>query len=369
MSFYLIINISIILLSILFYSIIPNNENDDGTINLNTKIFITLSFVILWFVAGFRGDFTSDYKNYADLYDYFNSFDFINIFQMDFSQEIGYVIFSRFIGLFFKDSVFLMIATSFLILFLFYKELIRDSLCLWLSILLFINVGSYYTSFNIMRQIIAVAIVFGGSKYLYNRKLGKYIIIILIATLFHTTALIMLPFYFILNLKFNQRNITVMFASAIFAVIFLKPVIQIAVNLGFSRYSNYANGNFTYGMTGLNITSAVVPIAILIFSFLNHKIIDFEERKNNIWLNAIIFYAFFSVLGLKIQMLQRFAEFFTPYILLIIPLVISKINNKYLRTIYFFIIISLLIAFNYITLSGTGYDPFYFIWNLNATTK
>ena len=84
-------------------------------------------------------------------------------------------------------------------------------------------------------------------------------------------------------------------------------------------------------------------------------------KKFNVWLNAVLFYSFFSFLGLKIQIIERIASFFAPYVLLFIPRILTDQNQKTLRTVYWIIIVVGFIAYNYVILNDSGYDPYYFI--------
>src|SRR5690625_6863286 len=94
-----------------------------------------------------------------------------------------------------------------MILICFYYQLNKYSVSVWLSVLMFVTAGSFYASFNISRQIVAVAIIFMGSSFLYNRKMIKYFLVVIFASFFHITSLIMVPFYFILNFRINLRNL------------------------------------------------------------------------------------------------------------------------------------------------------------------
>ena len=160
------------------------------------------------------------------------------------------------------------------------------------------------------------------------------------------------------NFKYNRRNFNAIILASVITTIFIRDILNIIFRFGFQRYANYE-----FGMTGLNMTSAVVPTAILLFVLFHKNSINLKEIKTKIWFNATLYFAIFSLLGLRIQMIQRFAEFFAPYILLLIPLVISNIKNKNEKVIYYYLIVTLVIAYNYIALSGTGYDPYYFVWN------
>lgn len=358
MVYYIGINIIILFFSVLIYGFNTSKKLSNKTNQRQNTIFLFCSFLILVFFSGFRGDFTSDYKNYASLFHAYNLYSLPEVLTTNFYQEKGYVLFSRLIGEFTNDPMYLMLCSSILIVLLFLKEFKRESRIVWLSILLFINIGAYYTSFNIIRHIMAVAIIFAGSKFIYNRKFFKFFVVVLIASFFHTTAIVFIPFYFILNARYNKRNFIAIILGSVITTIFIGDILNIIFRFGFQRYTNYE-----YGITGLNLTSAVVPIAILLFVLFHKNLINLKEIKTKIWFNATFYYAIFTILGLRIQMIQRFADFFAPYILLLIPLVISNIKNKNQKIIYYYLIVTLLIAYNYITLSGTGYDPYYFIWN------
>jgi len=321
------------------------------------RIAIFASFVILFVVSAFRGSFTSDYKNYIWLFNFINSFSFDEIFRFSFQQEIGYVVLNRIIGLFTTDGLYLMIVTSFLILILFFTEFVRESVNLWFTILMFVTMGSYYTSFNITRQIIAAAIVFASSRYLYQRNFVKYFFCILIAALFHKTALVMLIFYFILNLKFNFRNAFLLCLSLIFFFSYADLVFDFVRTFTYSYYTPGA-----YGIFGFRYTNAVIPVAFFCFTLLHSSSLDMNNTRERVMFNAVLFYAFFSLLGTRVMMFQRFSEFFVPYSFLLVPKIVGLYKNPYERVLFFMAAILLLTSYNYVSLNGTGYMNYYFIW-------
>lgn len=353
MVYYVIINLIIISSAFLFAF---KNKDSNKTI---TKIYLSIIGTILILFSGLRGDFTSDYIGYSSLFSYYNTFSFKETLFKNFGQEKGYVLLNRFVGLLTDNVVFIMIITSLIVIILYLKEIKKYSECIWISILLFVTIGQYYTSFNLIRQIIAAGIIFNGSKYLYERNFKKYLIYIIIGSLFHKTAMIMLPFYFILNMRFTFKQVVLVLSSTILFFGFTDTIISYIQKY---FYSHYLEG--MYGMQGYHIKNVILPIVIFIFVFLHQKYVKLKsDKKLNIWVNSVMFYTFFSVLGLKIQMLERISAFFAPYVLLIFPYIIMKLKNKELRLIYIVAIVFLAIVYNFITLSGTGYDPYYFFWN------
>lgn len=328
-----------------------------GILNSSKLILVSCSFTLLFLISGLRGEFTSDYRNYIELFKYYNLFSFNEIFQQNFGQEIGYVLLNRLIGAFTDNGMYLGIVTSIIVLSLFFKEIRTYSTNVWFSIFMFVTIGDFYTSFNLTRQIIAAGIIFSASKYLYERKIFKYFVYIFLAALFHKTALIMIIFYFILTLKIEKRILFLL--TIIFTITFIHINDLLMVIQKFF-YSYYTEGS--YGMTGYNYKNVILPIFILIFVIIHISKLDQNDIKIRVWINAIIYYAFFSILGLKVQMIQRLAFFFSPYVLLIVPKIITSVRNKNERLFYLILAIFFFFLYNFLALQGTGYDPYYFIW-------
>lgn len=356
MQVYLFASLSLVLMGILYVKPNPSISSEYRK-RFSERLAIFCSFTILFIVSAFRGAFTSDYRNYIWLFKYVNNFSFDEMFSYGFQQEIGYVLLNRLIGLFTSDGLYLMIATSFLILFLFYSELIRESANLWLSILMFVTIGAYYGSFNITRQIIAAAIVFASSRFLYRRDFGRYFACILLATLFHRTSFIMVLMYFVLNTKLNLRNALVALLSFYAIFTFSDRIFLLTASL-----LNYGYTLGSYGTNQLGYTSVIVPTAVFCFVLFHFKLLDMNKAKDRIMFNAILFYFFFSILGTRLMLLERFTEFFVSYSFLIIPKIVRSYRNPLERLFIYFIAATLLVSYNYYAISKTGYVDYYFIW-------
>ena len=122
---------------------------------------------------------------------------------MDFRFEIGYVLLVKAISLLTNNPNYMFVIISFITLFGICVFVYKYSSIKWMSILLFISLGFYYTSFNMIRQFIAIAIVMLSYKYLIEKNFLKFFMIVLCASLFHMSALIFIPFYFISRCNFN----------------------------------------------------------------------------------------------------------------------------------------------------------------------
>lgn len=361
MSMYIYLNITLMMLAVLIYGIIWRNQKRLSRdcyyklVSNKNSVFLFFSFILLAVIFTFRGDFTADYNSYVDFFYYTKNLSFLEVILGSFYNEKGFIMFNKVIGLLTNNKYMYLFVINLVILIPFFREFKKESKYVWLSVLLYINIGPYYTSFNITRQIMAVAIVLIGNKYLYTRNFLRYLLIVFCASLFHRTSLIMIPFYFVLNRNFKIKNVMLVFLSLLLIYLNTSSIIDFIQKFFYS--------GFTYGMQGGNITSIIVPVAIFIFIMTHSNLVDKNIIKNNILLNSSIFYVFFFILGTRVQMLQRLGEFFVPSILILIPNIVNRIKPASLRVLYIFLIVFFLVLFNYATLSGTGYDPYYFGWD------
>lgn len=357
MAIYLIVSLSLVLIGLAYESL---NAITISKYNKKTPayFFIIPSFFILFYISTFRGDFTTDYKNYSNLFQLYNKYSFSELLNARFQNEIGFIYINKIIGLFTEDVIYFFAVMAFVILFCFFIHLTKYSVNVWLSVLMFVTAGSFYASFNITRHIFAVAIIFIGSKYLYERKFFKWTLVVILATLFHKTAIIMIPFYFILNFRIKIRNWVLIAIGSVVVILLFDNIVIIAQQYFYEQYSDNS-----YGMWGQAITNVVLPVAFLIFSLFNIKKIDSNNATQRIWFNAGIFYAFFNILALQIEMVERLGRFFAPYSLLLIPFLFSKMKNKHLKVIYMMVLIAMLILYNYVILVDSVFDPYYFIWD------
>ena len=326
-------------------------------INTKNSVFLSICFILLLLVAGFRGDFTTDYINYVSIYRIVEHKSFYEVLTTQNSVEVLYAIMNKLIAIIFNDYRFVFITSAFIMIYYTFKEVKKNSEYVWISILIYLCIGSYFTSFNLTRQIMAAAMIFGASKYLYQRKFSKYFICVVVTSLFHNSTIIMLAFYFVLNVKWNKNIVKILspiyFSFLVSTYIFAPQIINIVRRF---FYADYLDNS--YGMSaGLGIQTIGKPLIVLLYILFNYKLIDMNNIKERIWFNASIYYFLFCLIGLRIEMVQRFNHFFAPFILLIIPLIISRKKTKQSKMLNAIIVTAFLIVYSIFTM-----DSNYYFW-------
>lgn len=255
------------------------------------------------------------------------------------------------------------VVTTLLVLFIYYREFKNNSNIVWLSILITLAFGSYYTIFNGIAQFTTCILAFGASSFLYKGNFKKYLIYILLISLFHKTALFMIPMYFILRYRVSAQThrraaiVAMSFFALILSLLLFEYIVSSITPILFPEYSskNLSSFDTAYSLT------VVRPLIVVVFLLINKRYIDLNNIKERIWFNASIACLLMTTLSLKLGPMQRFSYFMLPYVALIVPMVISRITKKTTRFKYAITIVCILIL--YVIATTVIKDPGYtFLW-------
>lgn len=220
----------IIFLIIIGFSLLIGNLAD----RLNNKYLLFISIMLMVIFSGLRGVNVG-----IDTIGYYNDFYAIEHGGYVFSKDIFFLTTSKILMNIFHSPYAIIFIYSFFINILInlrlwdYRKYCSFSLMQLMYVCIF-----YFQSINIMRQFIAIAIVFFATKFLDKRNYKLFILFNILASAFHLTAvlgIIILLVYLINDAKRSRE-------SEIKVIILTCPIILILAYVGlnyFSRYSNY----------------------------------------------------------------------------------------------------------------------------------
>ncbi len=331
----------------------------------NQKITLTAAFLVLAVFAGFRGDFTSDYNNYCEMFYSANSYSSLwSLLEANpnyFAVESGFLAAMYLFGRIIPSGELFLCLISVLTVYLFLKEIVKQSTMPWLSILLFVGIDMYYDSFNVTRQVLAAALVFCCTRFLKERSFWKYCLAMVAISTIHRTALLMIPMYFLLNVKPTKRNVITMTAVGAGFVVLLPVALQV-VKMIFPMYSNYS-----WGMDGGSWKNLIYPVAIAAFSIIylprcyNSEKFGIDTAERGIQINALIYIIILTLCSTQVYMIMRISYFFSPYTWILVPNIISQIKNNWDRRLLIIAVAFFCILYPLVVYSNSGYDPYYFI--------
>jgi len=299
MSDFTSVIIYLITYSVSAYFLHKGLSDDD---HKNNKILIFLALILPILLAAFRYRVGTDFVSYMNRLEQSRTASLSDILNESY-LEVGFTLierFSSFIGdrnFFFGFNAFLTILPIYFIFKNQYKKM-NIGIAYFLYLTLFFTI-----SFNIVRQMIAVSIIFWGFKFIFQKKMMEYIIVVLIAILFHSSAIVALPVYFFWVRKEEVK--TPPYRAIIGILIISLSVIsfQLLLNLlsqlpAFSHFYAY-----TIRDTRGQNRDFFLKLAVLVFLFIQRKyLIKLDKR-----------YEFLLLLQF-ITVIIGFTGFITPFV-------------------------------------------------------
>lgn len=273
---------------------------------------------------------------------YINNLD-PNYFEYNETVEKGYQLFDYLILHLTHNYFWLFFITAFFIVYSYFKLIKKYSENYLLSVIIFVSFGTYTFFFNGLRQGIAMAIFTYAISALLNKKLWLYLTICLIASTFHTSALVMIPFYFVVNvrIKLIYKIIGVMLTTFILA----SPLIRYMADEN-TRYEAYTTNN-DYG----GILTLVFYVFIAIFILIVNKKLriksDIFTGLFTLYLSGISLLIPIAMLGAGASGPQRILYYFSWTLMIILPVIINSFKSKIVKLIF----IILCVFYFYLTTS------------------
>lgn len=193
---------------------------------------------------------------------------------------------------------------------------------IWLGMTLY-YLMYYNVSLNILRQSMAVAVVFYATTFLMDKQTLKYFFFMLIAFFLHSSAVIgfaFLPMYLMLKktnngLKFKDiRRIALFLVALMATVVLLDKVVRIAVSLGVLKASalNYlSDGRF--GSSYLSVVSVFV-YTVLICAYVVHTQVLYHKKIEPNFFMMVSVVMFVCSFGSLISVyISRVCYYFIPF--------------------------------------------------------
>ncbi len=132
----------------------------------------------------------------------------------------------------------------------------------WFSIFLFIATTDYLSwTFNGIRQFTAVVLIYAATPLIIKRKYIPSILIILLASTMHQSALLMIPVIFIIQGKAWNKKTVLCIIACLFALLFVDQFTNIMdTMLSETQYGNVVSDYQSWNDDGTN------PLRVLVYS-------------------------------------------------------------------------------------------------------
>ena len=346
----------------------------------NLKIFIGISFVVLFFIMGFRNPLMgTDSLMYNNI--------FMRIGQQHSIREAfsasgisapGYVIFCRMLYKLFPNYQTRIIGTSLVVLIGIFRYIKKTSQDVYMSIILFMTLTFYVQSFNISRQYMAIAVLLNAFVEWYkNRKSVLGWGLFLIALSIHTTSIVGLAAWMLIenNIDYmDKKQFRKLVVKSVFlgiAVIVSQTQLLNVFLRMFPMYGNYFGGKALnqfndqgQGRTIIIIFGYFVVAIYSMFLLRRKKSSDKDRLYAGEQLPIMLFAVIIGILGASYPTVLRMNIFFTVTAISFIPNTFDLDSNSNRRILSALTII-LTFAFLAIYMIEDKSDvvPYMFFWH------
>lgn len=300
--------------------------------------------------------------------------------------EPAYIIINYLFNKFNLSYYFLQIVLSGFIYFSVFVFLLRYSSDFLFSVYVFYVLRYSIGTMNVVRMWMAIAVLLFAIQYVIDRKLIKFLIVILLASLFHSSALVFLIIYPLYSIQINKKIILAMMGGSVLIFLASKFFFSVLTSL-IGRYSGYLSTDFNVESNIAVYLTLLIDLSlfVLIYVAINREnkyycndnswgnivSLIYEEDKNNVGLKKILVLTAllavcFDIIGLGNTVMNRISTYFSVFFVLSIPIAIQKIqfeaNKGFVKTA---VMIGLSVQFLIIMIfrpNWSGVVPYVFLW-------
>jgi len=335
MAIYIVLAVPLVLCAAfeIFYKL---KLSDFRSARIIAEILLIAEVIAMTFISGFRLSTGYDYHAYARIFigTFFKSIENITT-----RHEKGYTLINLFAGYLSIRLEILFVLVALIISVLLYTALKKMSPYPMLGLLLFYLFGYYFNSMNFMRNMISAMIILLAYTYLRDtrktkpesgqnlsreltRSFIRYAVLVIAASTFHRSAILMLPVWLILNIKFNIITLPAYAVISGVIIYFATPLMQFITTYFYTDYDPLTSRQMMGSIP--SIYSLCLGL-VFIIAFLWRKKF-YGTKWGTILVSASYFAFFFGYLGSRHSVLGRFSLYFGPVtVIILIPELINQL--------------------------------------------
>lgn len=320
---FFVFSLSTLILAFLF-SRVPIIKNKKAFFCFISALLLILVYSLRSFEFGSEG-MQSDVKIYKYTYEELSEAPLFTSFAFNrFKSPLYYFTCSLLghIGIDFRlFSVIIAVFTMATLSFYVYKHSDNE----FLSFFIFLGINCFSFSFYLLRQTTAVAFVLIASHLMFANHRIKAIILGIIASLFHLSAIVFIPFLIIKKIKFN--SVTGFFIGVAFlaTIVLRNQIARLIIILFDDSYEGFYETSFFLG--GLFLILFVFLLAFIAFNY-KELVHNKNEYINSLFFGMLIS-CFIQIFSSYSYTFTRLNYFYIQSIAIIaVPQLISKKNFK-----------------------------------------
>lgn len=346
MNCYMILLILVIILTIIFNKIKWFDHLKQS------KKYINIIFVILALFLAMRGTRVGvDLDNYEEIFGFCHDKSFAELLTFE-RHEVGFKYYNKIISLIFNNYSFYLAITAIVSIAGVYYYIKTNSKNYIYSIFIFITFNYYAFLFGLLRQAIAISILMFSIKYIKERKLIKFLLLVILASLFHKTALIFLPLYFISKLKINKKILIIWLVLILLLLVFGRYIVDFI-------FAYIYQPSRLEEAQGQGISMLLLLTGISLFTFYKQKELLEQDKYNQIHINSLFIATLIQCIAISFSLAHRTVMYYMISLMILIPNIIETYKDKEFKLcITSMMYIALTLYYFYMTANLIEYRPY-----------
>jgi len=311
-------------------------------------LLFVFAFAVLVLVAGLRSDRVgTDADAYTMAYRQTQTLEDVTSGQF----EMGFLFLCWLGRLVTDDYIALFVLVGAMVSACFLWGIRRYSVNPALSVFVLLASGAVYYSFNGMRQGIAIALFFLAIGAVYRRKFLLFLASVAVGYLFHTSALMTLPVYFLVPRKNSLKYNILVFGAVLVAVLFFSELANLAGRLN-PRYLAYAAP--TEGARGLAYAGFLVSMSVF-FLYFKRRVLQYRPLYDfllNLYLLGLLVTLVAVAMGTGASGIMRLSSYFSVTQVLLWPIVFVNLQSHRDRRAFLWVFLLGYLLYHALTLQA-----------------
>jgi hypothetical protein len=315
--------------------------------DLNRKYpFRFYTFAILFIFLALRYDYGNDYMGYLEIHTALNSglpaWGQSNILFKNLNLLIpNFYVFIAIVSFFYIYSIYYLINKNIKIRRYWFAVLI-----------LLINPYLFLVHLSGLRQTLAICLFIFAVNYATEKNIVGYVIFSLLAVGMHSSAIILLPVYFLNEKTIDRKRLLIIIG--IILTMLVTPAFDIFANKLLEYMPVHYRRYYEQGLQ--NSLRATVLSSFFFFLILfNMKLL---KGKQIIYAKLSLIATMISILAVKVSMLTRIGMYFEVFTIITIPLIFENMDRGLKKKLLFAIMITIYLLRYYSFFTNPMWESF-----------
>ena len=298
-----------------------------GAFRFQSSLGIYISFIVIIALTATRDFVGTDYKTYVAIFRIAQS---VGSYKL---TEPGYFFLNKLFVAYENGYRIVLFIFAFSTYALFFFVAIRERVTRYFVPFLF-GFGFIFFSNNIVRQSFTIGLFYYALGYLVERRFFPYLIISLFGALIHMSALLLIPLYWLLNLRFSKFFWAIAILGSVVALKFnvFNSIFHLIAKL-FPKYYSTLN-SISPDNDGLGLTLyflIIMGYVVLLFS----RHLPLQDKTGQVFLKVFMIGICLSIMVFSSEYFYRLTFYFFFSIVFLVPKIINSIPSKLNKTLSF----------------------------------